>query len=214
MKILRNFSILLCLSLVLGCQTTDPYTGERKTSNAAKLGAIGAVIGGVVGSRKDSKAARNLAVALGVIGAGVGAYMDAQEEALRDELAQSGVRVVREGNNIRLVMPNQITFAVNQYQVKQAFHGTLSSVAKVLDEFDETQLHIAGHTDSSGSDAYNQKLSEQRAQSVANLLIHNGVASARLSTRGFGESQPIADNNTTDGKAQNRRVELLILPQG
>ena len=201
------------LLTVSGCKTLDPFTGEEKISNTAKFGAIGAVLCGAVGSRKSSKRARNAAVGCGLIGMGIGAYMDAQEKQLRTELESSGIRVVREGDNIRLVMPNSITFAVNQSTVQSSIYPTLESLTKVLQEFDETRLLVAGHTDSSGADDYNYDLSVKRAANVSQVLQQKGVASNRLSVVGYGETRPIANNNTSAGKAQNRRVELLIQPQ-
>ncbi len=208
-----GMATVVSAALLSGCQIQDAYTGESKVSNAAKIGAISAVVCGAIGSRKSSKRARNAAVGCGLIGMGIGAYMDAQEKKLRDELAGSGIRVVREGDNIRLVMPNSITFGVDSSNVSSGIFPTLNSVAKVLNEFEESVLLVAGHTDSSGSESYNQQLSVKRAQGVADYLSSREVARQRLRVTGFGESAPIASNSTKDGQAQNRRVELLIEPK-
>ncbi len=120
--------------------------------------------------------------------------------------------MVREGENIRLVMPNNITFAVNKSTLNTSIYATLNSVVKILNEFDETILQVAGHTDSSGAAAYNQSLSVSRATSVADYLNSRNIRSSRLFVVGYGESQPITSNNSSAGRAENRRVELLIEP--
>lgn len=206
-------SVVACSAVLSACQTYDPYTGEQKTSNATKIGAISALVCGAIGATKSGKRARNAAVGCGLIGMGVGAYMDEQEKQLREELEGTGVRVAREGDNIRLIMPNNITFGVDRSEVQSGFYGTLQSVSKVLNEFNESVLVVAGHTDSTGSASYNMDLSVKRAQSVASYLIQQGVAVDRLKVRGFGESMPLASNNSESGRAENRRVELLIEPK-
>ena len=205
--------VLLTSCLVLAaCQTYDPYTGDKKINKATTYGAIGAVICGALGSRKNGKRARQYAAACGLAAAGTGAYMDAQERKLRQQLVGSGVQVARDGNNIRLVMPNSITFAVNQANLNTSIYETLNSVVRVLTEFKETSLNIAGHTDSSGNADYNQQLSVRRANSVADYLRSRQVSANRLYVVGYGETRPLASNNTPEGRAQNRRVELLIEP--
>lgn len=208
-----SLAAAVAVSLLAGCQTFDPYTGEKKVSNATKFGAIGAVICGAIGSRKSGKRARNAALGCGLIGAGIGAYMDSQEEDLRRELAGSGIQVERDGDNIRLVMPNSITFDVNQSDLKPGFFRTLNAVSKVLAEYNETKLNVAGHTDSTGPEKYNYDLSVQRANSVAVYLKSQQITSDRVRVTGFGESRPIASNSTRQGQAENRRVELLIEPK-
>ncbi len=214
MKTLFLTGIILLLA---GCMSTDPYTGQQQTSNTAKGAGIGAVAGAVIGaataSDKDrKKGALTGAVAGGAIGGGVGYYMDRQEAALRAKLEGTGVRVVREGENIRLVMPSNITFAVDQADVRSEFYGTLESVALVLKEFNKTNIRIAGHTDSTGSDSYNQTLSERRAASVGQLLINYGVLPGRVWTTGYGERYPVASNDSEAGRQANRRVELELVP--
>lgn len=202
-----------------GCMTYDPYSGEKKTSNATKGALAGAVVGAATGAltqTSDGKEAfKNAAIgaaAGAAIGGGVGVYMDRQEAKLRQQLEGSGVRVVRNGDNIQLVMPSDITFASNQSAVNAGFYDTLESVAVVLKEFDKTQVAIGGHADASGSDTYNMTLSQQRAQSVAQALASRGVDGARIQAVGYGESAPIADNATPEGRARNRRVEVQIIP--
>ena len=205
-------AISLALLLGLSACTTNPYTGERKASNAALYGAGAAVVCGIIGSRESGKHARNAAAGCGAIGAGIGAYMDVQESALREQLQGSGVSVVREGDNIRLVMPGKITFETDSHMLRQNINPVLKSVGLVLAKYNETTMRVSGHTDNTGSDQYNQKLSEDRAQSVASNLMSQGVDGNRLYIQGSGESMPIADNSTAAGRASNRRVELYILP--
>jgi outer membrane protein OmpA-like peptidoglycan-associated protein len=200
--------------------TYDPYTDEKKVSKATTGAAIGAgvaAIGAAIVNRDDDPRDRNqrvlaAAAAGGAIGGGVGYYMDRQEAKLRASLRETGVRVVRDGDNVILVMPSNVTFSTDSAQVKPDFEQVLGSVAVVLTEFDKTILEVTGHTDSTGSDSYNLALSERRANGVANSLQRNGVAVNRMLTQGFGESRPIADNSTVEGRQENRRVELVLIP--
>ena len=203
---------------VTGCETLDPYTREEKTSQATKGALIGAGIGAVVGLMSGDDAVERRQRAL--IGAGVGAlaggaigaYLDRQEAELRAELEGTGVSVTRIGDNITLNMPGNITFATDSSDLSPAFFDVLNSVGKVLTEFDQTVVEVAGHTDSTGSDAYNQGLSERRATSVATYLRSQGIMTDRLITIGMGESRPIADNSTSAGRQANRRVEITLVP--
>ncbi len=207
------------LTIILGgCETLDPYTGESKTSNATKGAIIGAVSGAVVGlvSGDDSVERRKRAL----IGAGVGAlaggavgyYMDQQETKLRAELQGTGVSVTRIGDNITLNMPGNVTFTTDSSDLSPAFFDVLASVSKVLTEFDKTVVEVAGHTDSDGSQSYNQSLSERRASSVAEYLRTQGINNQRLMTVGMGETAPVAGNETSAGKQTNRRVEITMVP--
>ncbi|MBB6124567.1 OmpA family protein [Sphingobium subterraneum] len=206
---------LAALAATAAC-TTDPDTGRRTISKAA-IGGIGGALGGyllgdVVGGRND-RTEKILGAGIGAVaGAGIGAYMDAQERKLREQTAGTGVDVIRDGDNLLLRMPSGITFATDDANVQPQFRPTLDQVASTLSQYPKTYIDVYGHTDSDGSDAYNQGLSERRAQSVAGYLSSHGVQSARLATRGFGETQPVADNTTADGKAANRRVEIRIVP--
>jgi len=211
--------LLGCATLILlGCETLDPYTQESKTSNATKGAIIGAVSGAVVGLASGDDAVERRQRAL--IGAGVGAlaggsigyYMDQQEAKLRAELQGTGVSVTRIGDNITLNMPGNVTFATNSSDLSPGFFDVLTSVSKVLDEFDKTVVEVAGHTDSTGSDQYNQALSERRAASVAQYLRNQGVDDRRLLTIGLGETMPVADNSTEAGRQANRRVEITMVP--
>jgi outer membrane protein OmpA-like peptidoglycan-associated protein len=204
-------SLVLATALV-GC-TTDPYTGEQRASKAAVYGAGAAAVCGLVGAIDSGKHARNAALGCGVIGAGVGAYMDAQEAKLRDELRGTGVSVAREGDNIRLIMPGNITFQTDSYNLRGDFYPVLNSVGSVLSKFADTTLRVSGHTDNTGSRSYNQTLSERRARSVADYLATQQVTSNRMLVQGMSFDQPIADNSSATGREQNRRVELYILPK-
>ena len=209
---LKIKTILMAVSLsVLSACTTDPYTGEQRVRKSVKYGATGAIVCGLIGATKNSKNARNAAAGCGAIGAGIGAYMDHQEAELRRELEGTGVRVVRQGDQIQLVLPGNITFRTNEYSIKSNFYPVLNSVAKVLYKYKDTELDIIGFTDSQGSDDYNYRLSEDRARSVKNYLANQQVNQARLKAFGEGENNPIANNNTANGRQQNRRVELYIV---
>lgn len=200
------------------CTTLDPYTREEKTSNAAKGAAIGAAAGVAIGliSGSNSSERKKRALILGGAGAltgtGVGYYMDQQEMKLRQQLEGTGVSVTRMGDNITLNMPGNITFAVDSADISANFYAVLDSVALVLDEFDKTLVEVAGHTDSTGAEQYNQQLSLRRADSVASYLRSRNVSGERLMIVGAGEAYPVASNDTAAGRQLNRRVEITIVP--
>jgi outer membrane protein OmpA-like peptidoglycan-associated protein len=204
--------------VLTGCTTIDPYTREDKTSKATWGAGIGAAAGAAVGALTgdDSKDRRKRALIGAGVGAlaggGVGYYMDTQEAKLRQQLEGTGVSVTRIGNEILLNMPGNITFATDSADINASFYDVLKSVVLVVEEFDKTLIVIDGHTDSTGSDVYNQQLSERRANSVAGFLRSSGVDSRRILAGGFGETQPIATNETPQGRAQNRRVEITLSP--
>lgn len=210
--------LALCLFVALtACTTTDPYTGEEKASNTAKGAGLGALAGAAIGAASASDSDRRKGVLTGAlagaaIGGGVGQYMDRQEARLRRELQGTGVQVRREGDRLTLIMPGHITFALGRYEIRPAFYGVLDSVAKVLEEFDRTAIKVDGHTDSTGGDQLNQRLSEQRAASVRDYLVRQGVAAGRIQAYGYGPRYPIASNATAEGRQANRRVELELLP--
>jgi len=216
----KNVWVLSALAVVMlsACTTLDPYTRQEKTSNAAKGAMIGAATGAVVGLLTGDDSAERKKRAL--IGAGVGAiaggsvglYMDNQEMKLRRELEGTGVSVTRIGDNITLNMPGNVTFAFDSSDINAGFYPVLDSVSKVLKEFDRTFIEIAGHTDSTGSESYNLKLSQRRASSVAAYLRSRHIMLERMIIVGAGETHPIASNDTKEGQAQNRRVELTIVP--
>lgn len=200
----------VCL-VTAACSTINPYTGQQQTSNAVRYGAIGGVVCGLIGATENSRRARNAALGCGAIGAGVGAYMDAQEAELRAQLAGSGVQVQRNGDELNLIMPGNVTFNTDEFAIKDEFFPVLDSVAQVLYKFTDTNLVVTGHTDSTGAKDYNYSLSNRRATSVANYLATRGVTQSRLISQGMGPDQPIASNDSEAGRAQNRRVELQIV---
>lgn len=200
-----------------GCTTINPYTGEEQTSSIAKGSAIGALSGAVIGavaSKDKTKGALIGAAGGAAIGGGVGYYMDVQEAKLRQQLKSTGVSVTRNGNNITLNMPNAITFAVNGSQLKPQADSVLSSVVLVVKEYSKTRINILGYTDSTGSASYNKLLSDKRANSVSGYFLSNGIKYSRLSPQGMGEANPIASNSTKAGRAENRRVEIVLTPMG
>jgi outer membrane protein OmpA-like peptidoglycan-associated protein len=208
---------ILCTTLA-ACQTTDPYTGETKTSNATKGAAAGAVAGALIGAisgdnNRQSRKRAAIGAGIGALaGAGVGSYMDREEAALRQRLAGTGVSVSRVGDEIVLNMPGNITFETNAAAISADFYPVLDSVATVVNEYEKTLVEVVGHTDSTGTDAINQPLSEQRAESVATYLASRGVLPQRIATAGLGSRQPVASNATAEGRAQNRRVEITLAP--
>jgi outer membrane protein OmpA-like peptidoglycan-associated protein len=211
-----SIAAILGLSLVSACTTQNAYTGQSQMSNTSKGALIGAGAGAALGLLVDSSdRAKGALIGAGVgalAGTGVGYYMDQQDAQLRKELVGTGVQVTRQGNNITLIMPGNVTFDTNSSMLKSSFYPVLDSVTKVVKQYQKTILLVAGYTDSTGSASYNQLLSQQRAQSVANYIEAQGVNPKRLVVQGFGESHPIASNDTAEGRAQNRRVELTLEP--
>lgn len=203
------------LLLTAAC-TTDPETGQKRMSNAG-IGAIAGTLGGylmgdLIGGRNDRTAKIVGAGLGGLAGAGIGHYMDEQEKKLREQTAGTGVDVVRQGDELLLNMPSGVTFDTSSATVKPEFQGTLDQVASTLSQYDQTFIDVYGHTDSTGNDAINVPLSQNRAQSVANYLTLRGVQSARIGTQGFAATRPVASNDTPEGRQANRRVEIKIVP--
>lgn len=217
MKNRRNLIALAATVALLGGCTTNPYTGEREAGKAGVYGGIGAVTGAVIGAATSSKKDRAKGALIGAAvggaaGGGYGYYVDTQEAKLRQTLQGTGVQVQRNGDDLKLIMPGNITFASNSADISSGFYPTLNSLLLVFKEFDKNGIDIVGHTDSTGSLELNQNLSNHRAQSVASYLSANGVAPTRISAFGAGPSQPIASNASEAGRAQNRRVEINLRP--
>lgn len=210
--------LALVAALTAGCTTTNPYTQEQQTSKATKGALIGAatgvVAGMLAGDSADNRRDKALvgAVIGGAAGGGIGYYMDVQEAKLRQQLQGTGVSVTRYGDNIILNMPGNITFTSARADISANFYPVLDSVALVLKEYNKTLVNVTGHTDSTGSDQFNQILSEQRASAVAQYLMSRQLSAQRFVTRGMGKTQPIADNATESGRAANRRVEITLTP--
>lgn len=218
-KLLITFSLVSLMTLN-GCTTYDPYTGEEKTSSTAKgagIGAGSALLLSYMANRNKSSSERNKRMlrdaGIGaIVGGGVGYYMDTQEAKLRKQLRGTGVSIQRDGNNINLIMPGNITFDTNRRNLKSDFYDVLDSVAIVVKEYNKTTIVVAGYTDSVGSYAYNQKLSEDRARSVADFLVNKKINPVRIELVGFGEKNPVASNKTSKGRSLNRRVEITLFP--
>ncbi len=203
--------------LATACTTYDPYTGQPQRNNTAIGAGAGAVLGAGAGAifagEGDDLEGAAIGGALGALaGAAVGQYMDRQQRQLNQELAGTGIEVDRRGDNIVLNMPGDITFAFDRADIAPQFNPVLDDVARTLVEYNQTTVNVIGHTDSVGTDQYNQGLSERRASAVAGALTARGVAAQRIYVQGMGESQPIASNDTEEGRARNRRVEIILQP--
>jgi outer membrane protein OmpA-like peptidoglycan-associated protein len=196
--------------------TTDPVTGKRTVSKAAIGAVAGAALGTGAGALVGGQKKRTemiVGAGIGAIAGGaIGAYMDKQERELREKTAGTDVQVVRQGDEILLNIPSGVTFDTNSYAIQPQFQKTLNDVATTLASYNQTYLDVYGHTDSTGNDAINIPLSQNRAQAVSSYLTSRGVAPARIGTQGFGASQPVASNTTIEGRQQNRRVEIKIVP--
>jgi len=204
------FAIALVASVALsGCSTVE---NNPRTAGGAAAGAVaGAVLGTLVGG--DDR--RNALVGAGIgllAGAAVGQYLDQQQRELEQNLQGTGADVYRVGDELRVALPAGVTFDVDSAAIKPGFQRPLSDVAATLRSYPESYIDVIGHTDSSGSAEYNQGLSERRARSVADALVSRGVQPVRLAAYGVGETQPVASNETPEGRAANRRVELRIIP--
>jgi outer membrane protein OmpA-like peptidoglycan-associated protein len=216
-KVLTTILLAVSLLSMPACTTVNPYTGEKQTSKATEGAAIGGALGVILGAATASKGHRTEGALIGggigaIAGGGAGYYMDVQEAKLRQKLEGTGVRVAREGNDIRLIMPGDITFATNSSDLNSQFFEVLDSVAIVLQEYKSTLVTVAGYTDSTGSTEHNQKLSERRAATVAMYLNGRGVTKERLAAIGYGKQNPVASNDTPQGRAKNRRVEITLEP--
>jgi outer membrane protein OmpA-like peptidoglycan-associated protein len=197
--------------------TTDPYTGQQhinRTAVGIAAGALGGyLLGDLVGGHND-RTEQIVGAGIGAIAGGaVGSYMDRQEAELRRQTAGTGVDVLRQGDDLVLRMPSSVTFDVDRWDVKPQFHSVLDDVGRTLSSYNQTYIDVLGHTDTTGSDAHNQGLSERRAAAVADYLAMGGVDHARMATRGYGETAPLYTPDDTDAKkAANRRVEIKIVP--
>ena len=200
------------------CQTNDAYTGQQKTASATTGAIVGGIAGAILGnqvkgSKNKKRNARLAGATLGALaGGGYGHKLDQEEKELRQKLQNTGVSVTRNGEQIILNMPGSITFETAKARIKPDFLPVLKSVAKVLKRYQGTSVEIAGHTDSIGTAADNQILSEQRAKGVSQVLRRNGISRGRIAHYGFGESQPVDSNKTKAGRKNNRRVEITLAP--
>lgn len=210
----RVLSIAIGMALLSGC-VTDPMTGERRINNLGKGAGIGAVLGAGAGAMFGGNRGANAgwgALAGSAAGAAIGAYMDYQEKAMRESLQGTGIEVQRTAQNtLNLTMPSSITFAFDSATLTPQAQSALDSVSQVLNQYPDSTLSVTGHTDDLGSDSYNQKLSERRANSVGGYLGSHGVNPARIREQGMGERQPKVANTDETSRSQNRRVEIAIL---
>ena len=216
-RIFNSRVVLLTAAITValaGCQTIDPYTREQKTSNTAKGAGIGAAAGALAGAIfSGNRKAVLIGAGVGALAGGaIGNYMDREEAKLRAQLEGTGVSVTRDGDTIILNMPGNVTFDTASSDISADFYAVLDSVALVINEFEQTYVDVLGHTDSTGSAEFNQGLSERRASSVASYLKSREVLPERIYTQGMGLTQPIADNDTPEGRALNRRVEIHLNP--
>lgn len=210
-KIVLVTPLLVGAIALAGCET---YQERPKTTGGAVIGAAtGALIGSQVAGRGNRTAGGFIGAAVGALAGGaIGNYMDEQERALRAQTAGSGIEVQRQGDNILLNLPEGVTFDVGRATIKPQFYGALDAVASTLLQYDRTRIEVEGHTDSTGSAAMNQQLSENRAMAVTSHLASRGVPRDRMYAIGYGKMRPIADNSTAEGRARNRRVEIVVIP--
>ncbi|MBV1917392.1 MAG: OmpA family protein [Sphingomonadaceae bacterium] len=204
----------LSLATVPGC-VTDPNTGEKKVSRTAAVGAGGTLAGLLLGGLIGGGTGRIIGAGIGgVAGAAVGYQMDKQIKELKEQTAGSGVDVSETDNGqaILVNLPDGVTFDVDSSALKPQFRSTLDQIAQSLTTYPDSLIDVYGHTDSTGSEQYNQALSERRASTVANYLVMRGVSAARARSQGYGETMPVASNETDAGRALNRRVEIKIVP--
>ena len=213
-RLLVASAAVLSLATVSAC-VTDPNTGNQKVSRTA-IGAVGgALAGGLLGDVIGGKTGRIIGAGVGGIAGGVvGNTMDRQIKELKESTAGSGVDVTPtdDGKAILVNLPDGVTFDVNSYALNPSFRPTLDQVAQSLQQYPNSLIDVYGHTDSTGSATHNQTLSENRARTVANYLTSQGVSSGRVRSQGFGMTMPVASNDTVDGRARNRRVEIKIVP--
>ena len=202
-----TLTVLAAAAMLAGCANVS----DRTLGTTAGGAIIGAGVGMMAGG-DDKRNAAIGAVVGGLAGAAVGVYMDRQEAALREKTEGTGIEVQRVGDQIALNMPSGITFDVNSAAIQGDFYRPLDQVSTTLMEYPKTAIDVVGHASSDGDDAYNQALSERRADSVSSYLVNSGVQSVRLNSFGMGETQPIADNSTQAGRSANRRVEILLTP--
>lgn len=219
----RLMIVATAVAVLSGCASPNPYDGQPQgqadgssqgMSKTAKYGGLGALAGALAGAAINhdnrGKGALIGAAVVGASAAGYGYYADQQEKKLRASMANTGVEVQRQGDQIKLIMPGNITFATDSANIAPSFYQPLNNLAGSLKEFNQNQIEIVGYTDSTGSRQHNMDLSQRRAQSVANYLTSQGVSGANLSARGAGPDSPVASNGDANGRAQNRRVEVNL----
>jgi len=212
----KIITIAAALIVVSACTTIDPQTGAASRTNARTGALAGALLGGLLGCASNTgECTENAligAAAGAAVGAGAGEYMRRQHRLLEQKLSGTGVGIQRDGDNIRLIMPGDVTFSTGSDQITPRFIPVLNDVAGVFVQYPATTMQVTGHADSRGDEDYNMDLSYRRGLSVANYLVSRGVGSDRVYAYGAGENQPIASNDNDAGRAANRRVEILLIP--
>lgn len=205
---------LLIAGALVGCNSVDPYTGEEKVNNTTKGAVGGAIVGALVGqlAGEDTEATLAGAAAGAALGGGAGYYFDRQEKALRSQLANSGVGIKRVGENeLQLIMPGNLTFNSSSSAIAPESYTVLNSISKVLAEYNKTKISITGYTDNTGNATINNRLSKERADAVYYYLNGRNIPKTRMEAQGLGSADPIASNSTSEGRAENRRVEIKII---
>jgi outer membrane protein OmpA-like peptidoglycan-associated protein len=213
-RLLTSCVAVVSLITVSGC-VTDPNTGQQKVSRTAIGGGAGALAGLLLGGLIGGGTGRIIGAGIGgLAGGAIGYTMDKQIKELRESTAGSGVDITPTDNGqaILVNLPEGVTFDVASAALQPSFRATLDQIAQSMNQYPNSLIDVYGHTDSTGSDQYNQTLSENRARTVANYLTMQGVSAARLRSQGFGETMPVADNATEEGRRRNRRVEIKIVP--
>ncbi|WP_353256069.1 OmpA family protein [Hyphomonas sp.] len=207
----KSLILVAAMALPMTLQACQSGPSQRVLIGTAAGAIAGAGLGTIAGG-DDKRNAAIGAVVGGLAGAAVGGYMDEQQRKLEEATAGTGIEIDRVGDQIQLTMPSNVTFAVNSATIQPGFFKALDDVSATLVQYNDTSVDIIGHASSDGDDAYNMTLSQQRAQSVRNYLVSRGTQSVRINAIGMGETQPIADNATAEGRAANRRVEILLTP--
>jgi len=204
----KKLTITIVPLLMLSCATNDQ--NKQAKTGAAVGGVLGGIIGQITGG--DNQSVISGTILGGMLGVTIGGYMDAQAKELEKELGSSGVKVKRNGDKIILDIPESITFDTAKFNLNPKFHTTLDGIVDILKKYAKTTIEVSGHTDSVGSEEYNQKLSKSRANSVGDYLISKSLDKDRIVVVGYGEVMPVASNNTELDRSLNRRVEILIIP--
>ncbi|MFO7983892.1 MAG: OmpA family protein [Desulfuromonadales bacterium] len=215
---MRQTAVILSIAAIVLAGCTQPMSRTQKGAGygAGAGAAAGAAVGQATGGDTESTLlGAGIGAALGAgTGAAIGNYMDKQEQAMRNALGSvEGVKITRDGNILYVTFRSDNQFDIGSFALQPSAQQDIARMAEILKKYDKTTVLVAGHTDSSGSEEFNQTLSERRANAVKNILVARGMESGRISTIGFGESQPIADNSTEYGRQRNRRVEIKITPK-
>ncbi len=213
-----RFSVAVSALAVLGLGAcTDPgalsQPGSKTQQGAIIGGILGAGVGAIANDSDPGLGAVTGAIVGATAGGVIGNQLDAQEKELRQTLQSDGISIVNTGDRLIVSLPNDLTFATDSYAVSAPMQADLRRVADSLVRYPNSVVQVVGHTDSDGDASYNQGLSERRANAVADSIQSGGVPYNRLTTIGRGENDPVASNLTPEGKAQNRRVEIVVIPQ-